>query len=136
MDRLPPLCTSRPNPGKGEGRGVSSAVPARPAGQASSSRKLAGLLLSPRSVHTGPFGGANLESYARFSFSLCLLLTLGSRGHLSGRWVGLPRRAIPKPPPMLSLLPSSCKQPPDPYADWAPPTRQWNFMFPKRELSP
>lgn len=115
---------------------MNSAVPARPAGQASSSRKPAGLLLSPRSVHTGPFGGANLESYAQLSFSLCLLLTLGSRGHLSGRWAGLPRGAIPKPPPTLSPLPSPCKQPPDLYADWAPPNRQWNFMFPKRELSP
>lgn len=102
MDRLPPLCTSCPNPGEVEGRGVRSAVPARPAGQASPSRKPAGLLLSPKPVHTGPFGGANLESYAQLSFSLCLLLTAGSRGHLSGRWAGLPHGAIPKPAPTLS----------------------------------
>ena len=113
MDRLPPLCTSCPNPGEVEGTGVHSAVLARPAGQASPSRKPAGLLLSPRPVHTGIFGGANLESYTRLSLSLSASHSRFPRPPL-WQMGGAATRAHSQATP---TRPSPCKHPP-PHADW------------------
>lgn len=125
---LPRLGTSCCNLGEVEGRGAGSTVPDRQAGLAPLPESWTGLPLSCRPIPTGQFQGANLESYAQLSSGLCLLLTLGSRGHLTGRQAGRqgwplgdhsqpaptcsPRWLLPAPLQALHVL-TGCLQPGD-----------------------